>query len=88
MERIHETVAAALRHPATLFELVLPDRRPLAREGRVADAGIAPSVLLNFRPLEVPPHRGGASAGAAAAAAARLPALSDEMLRLAEVLAE
>jgi hypothetical protein len=72
LERVHEAVAAALAHPAALFELILPDRRPLPREGRVADAGIAPAVLLNFRPLE-----GGPSGSSGW--------LSDEMMRAAKV---
>jgi hypothetical protein len=74
LERVHETVSCCLRSPATLFELILPDRKPLPRAGRVGDAGIAPSVLLNFRAVEG--H--GASSGSCHA-------LSDAMLQLAQV---
>jgi hypothetical protein len=83
LSRVHEAVAAALRDPAALFELVLPDRRPLPRDGRVADAGIAPAVLLNFRPLGAagPPGGGGGGGGRGRGP----PTLSDEMLRLARV---
>jgi hypothetical protein len=74
--RVHETVADALRAPARAFELVLPDRRPLPREGRVADAGIAPAVLLNFRGLD-----GGSGGGGGGGDAS----LSDEKMGRATV---
>jgi hypothetical protein len=44
-------VTDALADPATTYEMVGPDRKPLAAAGRVADAQLAPAVLLNFRPL-------------------------------------
>lgn len=44
-------VTDALACPATTYELVGPDRKPLAAAGSVAAAALAPAVLLNFRPL-------------------------------------
>ncbi|GBF95354.1 hypothetical protein Rsub_07782 [Raphidocelis subcapitata] len=75
LEAVYAAVAACLRAPAPRFELIAPppDRRPLPRAGgRVGDAGLAPSALLNFRALEPGPAGG-------------LPALSDEMLARATV---
>jgi len=56
---------------------MLPDRKPLPRAGRVVDAGIVPSVLLNFRAV------GGGEGGGDRKG--RLPMLSDAMLQLAKV---
>jgi hypothetical protein len=44
-------VTDALSDPATSYELIGPNRKPLAPAGLVAEAQLAPAVLLNFRPL-------------------------------------
>eukprot|EP00882_Tetradesmus_deserticola_P031523 GHRQ01035648.1.p1 GENE.GHRQ01035648.1~~GHRQ01035648.1.p1 ORF type:complete len:156 (+),score=26.63 GHRQ01035648.1:129-596(+) len=41
----------SLTDPATTYELIGPDRRPLPSAGRVAQAQLAPAALLNFRLL-------------------------------------
>lgn len=38
-------------HAGTTYELVGPDRRPLAPSASVAACGLAPSAVVNFRPL-------------------------------------
>lgn len=44
-----------------MFDLVLPDRRPLGMGGSVAAAGLLPAVLLNFRRTDVGLGPGGGS---------------------------
>ena len=47
---IFEWVSDCLRDPSATYELILPTRRPLVTSmGRVSDADLLPSALLNLR---------------------------------------
>ena len=47
---IFEWVSDSLRDPGLTYELILPTRQPLVTSmGRVSDADLLPSVLLNLR---------------------------------------
>ena len=47
---IYEWVSDSLRDPGLTYELILPTRKPLVTSmGRVSDADLLPSVLLNLR---------------------------------------
>eukprot|EP00878_Enallax_costatus_P018439 GHUV01019411.1.p1 GENE.GHUV01019411.1~~GHUV01019411.1.p1 ORF type:complete len:522 (+),score=195.27 GHUV01019411.1:131-1696(+) len=48
---VFEWVTESLRDPTITYELIKPDRKPLAATGLVNAADLAPAVLLNFRPL-------------------------------------
>ena len=47
---VFEWVSSSLRDFSTTYELILPGRKPLTPAmGRIADADLLPSALLNFR---------------------------------------
>ena len=47
---VFEWVSDCLRDPSSIYELILPTRRPLVTSmGRVSDADLLPSALLNLR---------------------------------------
>ena len=75
---IAEWVAASLRWPNTLFELVTPDRKPLRMQGCVREAkpSLLPATLLNFM------ARG---EGGMVGAGKQQPYLNDELLRQAQM---
>lgn len=53
MAVIFEWVTSSLRDPGTMYELIMPGRKPLAPTmGSLADADLLPSAMLNFRPSE------------------------------------
>ena len=55
---LFEWLTGCLRDPGTTYELVGPDRRPLAPgPGSFRAAQLVPSALLNFRRLEHEPQR-------------------------------
>ncbi|KAF6259521.1 hypothetical protein COO60DRAFT_1513000 [Scenedesmus sp. NREL 46B-D3] len=69
-------VTDSLTNPATTYELIGPDRKPLTPAGHVAGAQLAPAVLLNFRPL-------GQQGQPVDAAGRQLSFLKDELLQQA-----
>ena len=55
---LFEWLTSCLRDPGTTYELVGPDRRPLAPgAGSFRAAQLVPSALLNFRRLAAEPQR-------------------------------
>lgn len=47
---IFEWVSDSLRNPSLTYELILPSRKPLVTSmGRLSDADLLPTVLLNLR---------------------------------------
>ena len=50
MTAIFEWVSDSLRDPSLTYDLILPTREPLVTSmGRLSDADLLPSVLLNLR---------------------------------------
>lgn len=66
---VFEWVSSGLRDFSTTYELILPSRKPLSPVmGRIADADLLPSALLNFRCTDTHLQ-------------ARSPTLNDDLLR-------
>lgn len=83
---VFEWVTTSLANPGIAYELVLPDRQPLPATGTVGEAGLMPTALLNFRPMDsVLGITAGGAAGRRGQQQRHQPFLSDALLQQARV---